>query len=135
MEDHTILHGFSSLVLRVYRKTSATDEPSGQIRPIYVWYHGGGFLFGSLDGEGGHCFNITRKLDIIVVHVCYRHTPEYQWPTQSDDALAGLDWVYENMDRLNGDAANVLVAGRSAGGCLAASVVLRDHIEVRGPAR
>lgn len=130
MQDYTTLSDGHKLPLRVYRKISLAGAADLQKRPVYIWYHGGGFLFGSLDAEDGHCFSVARTLDIVVVHVYYRHTPEYQWPCQADDAITGLKWVYDNMDLLNGDESKVIVAGRSAGGMLAAGVVLRDRIEV-----
>ena len=131
VQDYTILSDGHEIPLRVYRKASITGEVILKKRPVYIWYHGGGFLFGTLDAEDGHCFTVARTLDIVVVHVCYRHTPEYQWPCQLNDATAGLNWVYENMNLLKGDESKVIVAGRSAGGMLAAGVVLRDRVEVR----
>lgn len=67
---------------------------------------------------------------MIVVHVCYRHTPEYQWPVQREDAMAGLDWVFEHIDELGGNPDKVVVAGRSAGGLLSAIVTLQDREKV-----
>ncbi|KEF55596.1 uncharacterized protein A1O9_08346 [Exophiala aquamarina CBS 119918] len=114
-----------SITLRVYKRMTAKPEP-GKL-PIYIWYHGGGFLFGSLDGEDGHCFNMVQKLDVIVVHVCYRHTPEYPWPVPRQDALAGFNWVFDHVDELGGDPNKVIVSGRSAGGLLAAIVAIQDR--------
>jgi acetyl esterase/lipase len=128
-EDITIkVDSNNSISLRVYKRK--TVETELKRRPVYVWFHGGGFLFGSLDGEDGHCFNIVQNVDVIVVHICYRHTPEYLWPVPREDGLAGLNWVFEHIDELGGDPKSVVVSGRSAGGLLTAIVALQDREQV-----
>ena len=62
----------------------------------------------------------------MVVNVCYRHSPEWKWPTPANDALDALNWVFNNMDLIGGYETKVIVGGRSAGATLAAGVVLRD---------
>ena len=109
--------------VRVYR----LRESSRDVKlPVYLWYHGGGLLNGSLDAEDSHCYKVALELNVVVVHVCYRHTPEYLWPTQAEDAMAGLDWVFDNIDSLGGEVEKVIIGGRSAGTCLAVAAVLQD---------
>lgn len=114
----------SRIPLRVYKPKSG---PVGESLPLYVWYHGGGFLFGSLASEDAFCFSIVRALKTIVVNVCYRHTPESQWPVQANDAYAGLQWVFDNIDTLGGDSQRIILAGASAGALLAVGVTLRSR--------
>ncbi|EXJ71985.1 uncharacterized protein A1O5_04488 [Cladophialophora psammophila CBS 110553] len=109
--------------IRVYRP--ALDQKNRAL-PVYIWFHGGGFLFGSLDGEDAHCTQIVLDHAVIVVNICYRHTPQWKWPTQHHDAMKAVDWVFENMPMLGGEATKVIVAGRSAGALVAASTVLGD---------
>jgi acetyl esterase/lipase len=61
-----------------------------------------------------------------VVHVCYRHTPEFVFPTQHHDAWDGFEWVLANAETLEVDSRSVAVGGISAGGMLAAAVVLQE---------
>lgn len=110
--------------LRVY--TPSIPRTGGKL-PVFVFYHGGGYCFGTLSSEDGFCSWIADKVGIIVVNVCYRHTPEWQWPAQREDAFSALIWVFEHIDDIDGDGDRVLVGGRSSGSNLAAGITLRDN--------
>lgn len=60
-----------------------------------------------------------------MVHVGYRHTPQFKYPTQHNDAWDAFLWLTKNIRLLGGDSNRVIVGGISSGGGLAASVVLR----------
>lgn len=92
--------------------------------PIYVFYHGGGFIYGTLDSEDAACSRIVSAVDIIVVNVCYRHTPQHPFPAAHNDALDAFDWIAENAEAFGGDVGNLIVGGVSAGANLAVSVTL-----------
>lgn len=113
--------------IRVYRPAEGLKKAGTKRLPVYIYFHGGGFLFGTLTSEDAACHAIVEELGIVVVNVCYRHTPEWEWPTQAHDAFAALNWVFENMQqKIGGDETKVIVGGRSAGANLAAGVVLRE---------
>lgn len=104
--------------------------------PVYVFYHGGGFVYGSLDSEDANCSRIVAAMDIIVVHVSYRHAPQHPFPKAHNDALDAFDWIIENAEDFGGDLGNVVVGGVSAGANLACHVALtrnaslaRDYYE------
>jgi len=105
---------------RIYKKagTSSSDLP------IYVFYHGGGFVYGTLDSEDAACSRIVAAMDIIVFHVSYRHAPRHPFPEAHNDALDAFNWIMENADTFGGDLGNVVVGGVSAGANLACHVVL-----------
>jgi acetyl esterase/lipase len=109
--------------IRVYKDSSTA---SGAKLPVFIWFHGGGFCYGTLSSEDGYCSWIAEKAGIIVVNVCYRHTPEWKWPAQREDAFNALNWVFENIDKIGGDREKVLVGGRSSGSNLSAGIALRD---------
>lgn len=110
-----------TIPLRVYQPVRDDSK-----YPVYVYFHGGGFLFGTLSSEDGACYQTVKTLGVVVVNICYRHTPEWKWPAAADDAFAGLNWVFDNIDAIQGDASRVIVGGRSAGATLAAGVTLRE---------
>lgn len=92
--------------------------------PIYIFYHGGGFIYGTLDSEDTACYRIVAAMDVIVVNVCYRHTPQYKFPAAHNDALDAFDWIVENAEAFRGDLSNVILGGISAGANLAVYVAL-----------
>lgn len=87
--------------------------------PVIVYYHGGGWVFGNIDSTDAGCQLLAEKAQAIVVSVDYRLAPEYPFPTPLYDAYDALVWVSENIQNFGGDAANLTVAGDSAGGNLA----------------
>lgn len=97
--------------------------------PVYLFFHGGGYLFGTLSGDDKDCAKLALSTEIVVLNVCYRHTPEFQHPTQSNDGWDAFEWALAHMDDLGGDASKLIVGGISAGAGLAASVVLRENVQ------
>lgn len=102
--------------LRVYEP----HPPDGTPLPICVYFHGGGFVIGSVRSHDGLCSRIARQSGCIVVSVDYRLAPEHRFPAAAHDAIAAYRWVVEHASELGGDPERVAVAGDSAGGNLAA---------------
>ncbi len=119
-EDRTV----EGLDLRIY-------TPAGQTtgRPLVVYFHGGGFVFGDLRGGDWICGTVAKNLDAIVVSVGYRLAPKHPFPAGVDDCYIGLVWAADHADELGADAGRLGVMGESAGGNLAAVVALmaRDN--------
>lgn len=107
------------LEARSYRL--ATVSPT-QTLPIYIHFHGGGFLFGTLSSEDAICSRLAINSGTVVVNVNYRHTPEHTYPTAWDDAEDSFLWVCDNASQIYGDQKRIVVGGISAGAWLAASL-------------
>ena len=121
---------------RIYTPKRTDFSVKASNLPVYVFYHGGGFVYGSLDSEDANCSRIVAAMDIIVVHVSYRHAPQHPFPKAHNDALDAFDWIIENAEDFGGDLGNVVVGGVSAGANLACHVALtrnaslaRDYYE------
>ncbi|KAJ5494443.1 hypothetical protein N7463_010530 [Penicillium fimorum] len=119
-QDHSIpgRDGYT-LEGRSYRPTSASPT---ELLPIYMHFHGGGFMFGTLSSEDAICSRLAVNARVVVVNVNYRHTPEYTYPTAWNDAEDAFLWVCENVALLNGDPDRIVIGGISAGAWLAASL-------------
>ncbi|KAJ5951062.1 uncharacterized protein N7479_009475 [Penicillium vulpinum] len=119
-QDHSISSRDDyKLQARSYRPVSASPT---EILPIYMHFHGGGFLFGTLSSEDTICSRLAINAQVMVVNVNYRHTPEYTYPTAWNDAEDAFLWVCDNVAPLNGDPDRIVVGGISAGAWLAASL-------------
>lgn len=113
----------SRVPVRIYRPIA-----TGRL-PTVVFFHGGGFVLGSVELMDDIARKLCRDIEAVVVSVEYRLAPEHPYPAAHDDALTATLWAIENAAVLGGDAACVAVAGESAGGNLAASttLALRDR--------
>ncbi|PGZ95402.1 esterase [Bacillus pseudomycoides] len=100
--------------------------------PIFIYYHGGGWVLGDIEVMDASCRMIANRTASIVVSVNYRLAPEYKFPTPVEDAYAALEWVYEKGPSFNGDVTRLAVGGESSGGNLATVVTMmaRDR---KGP--
>ena len=92
--------------------------------PVLVYYHGGGFMAGSLDTHDNICAALTNRAGCLTVSVDYRLSPEHPFPAGLEDAYRAVEWATAFGEKLNGDPVRVAVAGDSAGGNLAAAVSL-----------
>lgn len=116
IEDRVIPVRDGEINVRIY-----TPEGQGPF-PVIVYYHGGGWVFGSPEYADGGCRYLTAATQAVVVSVDYRLAPEYPFPTPVNDAYDALVWVYEHAAQLHIDQENITVSGDSAGGNLAAVV-------------
>ncbi len=107
------------LTLRMYRPNR--DERL----PALVYFHGGGFVVGSVETVDDTCRALANYAQIAVVSVDYRLAPEHPYPAAIDDAYDATRWVAQNGHRLGFDPARIAVGGDSAGGNLAAATAIR----------
>ncbi|MFC5365748.1 alpha/beta hydrolase [Salinirubrum litoreum] len=125
------------LSARVYRPLSdagdANRDDGDSQSTVLVYFHGGGWVVGSLDSHDELCRVLARESGATVVSVAYRRAPEHPFPEPVADACAATEWVADNARRLIGDRDGVsvsseeprlVVAGDSAGANLAAAVGL-----------
>jgi acetyl esterase len=106
--------------------------PAAGPAPVVVWFHGGGWVIGSLDTGDTVARALCHGLGAVVVSVDYRLAPEHPWPAGLEDAAAVLRWIADYPEEHGGDPQRVLVGGDSAGGNL--SAVLAQRLRDTRPA-
>jgi acetyl esterase len=108
---------------RVY--SSSSSAPG-----LVLYYHGGGWVVGSLNGWDSSVRALAIASGCDVVSVDYRLAPEHAFPAAADDAYDALTWAVSPAGLAHGRP--VIVAGDSAGGNLAAVTALRAR-DTGGP--
>ena len=124
--DGTFPGAEGELDYRLYR------PPTPGPHPVVVYFHGGGWVLGSPDGDDPMCRDLCVRSDSVIVSCDYRHAPEHRFPAAPHDAFAALEWVAGNLDALGGRPGPLAVCGWSAGGNLAA-VVCQMARDTGGP--
>ncbi|GCB64910.1 arylacetamide deacetylase-like 4 [Scyliorhinus torazame] len=112
---------FDGVPVRVYQPRSAS---AGKRRGI-LFFHGGGWVFGSINEYDNLCRYIAKETDSVVVSVGYRLAPEHRYPTQFEDCLNATLHFLKTADDYGVDGSRIVVSGDSAGGNLTAAVCLR----------
>lgn len=121
-EERTIAGPGGDLVVSIFR--SKTSSPDGNKPGIY-FIHGGGMIMGNRHlGVRQYAAEWVEEFDAVLVTIEYRLAPEHPYPAATEDCYAGLKWVAANFEELRIDPKRLLISGASAGGGLAAAVVL-----------
>lgn len=103
--------------------------------PVLIYYHGGGFIWGSVDIFDTYCRKLARETEALVISVDYRLAPEYKYPVAVKDSYAVLKWANRHISKYGGDPEQIIVMGESAGGNLAAVMPLVSRDSCGPPIR
>ncbi|WP_234880971.1 alpha/beta hydrolase [Mycobacteroides salmoniphilum] len=93
---------------------------------VVLYFHGGGFMMGSLDTHRHVVAAIARLTGLPVMHIEYRQYPDVTVDGSVDDCCRAYQWLLEQ----GADPARTVLAGDSAGGFLAYATAL--HAQQRG---
>jgi acetyl esterase len=92
--------------------------------PVLLYFHGGGFVVGSVRTHAALCRRLAALAGCAVLSLDYRLAPEHRFPTAVHDAVDALAWLRRAAADLGLDPGRIAVGGDSAGGTLAAVVAL-----------
>ena len=125
-EDIKIPNANFNIPIRVYTPKILKKKEK---LPILVWYHGGGFVLGSIETHDSICRVLSNDSECIVFSVGYRLAPEHKFPIAIEDSFAALRWITINGERFNADTKRISLGGDSAGANIATvvSLLARDE--------
>ena len=119
VEDRNVPTPDGPVPVRIYK-----PRETGSL-PLLMFFHGGGFVTGSLNSHDELARALAVASDSVVVAVGYRLAPENPFPAAIDDCMAAIHWAVAHAAEFGADATRLAVAGDSAGGNLAAVAALR----------
>ena len=108
-----------------YAATLRILIPFEFVRGVLVYFHGGGWVTGSVEEYDTVARKLAERTSCAVVLVEYRLAPEHKYPAAVDDCYAALEWVGEHARDFAGHEVPLFVAGDGAGGNLAAVTAIR----------
>ncbi|EMD36096.1 hypothetical protein CERSUDRAFT_52683 [Gelatoporia subvermispora B] len=117
------------IAVRSYTPVVEGDEATF---PLFYWIHGGGkqrnvgWQIGNLETDDDFLRILCAQFRIVIVNVNYRLVPEHKWPTNLNDAYAGLLWARFYASRLAASLSKgFIVGGMSSGANMAAVIAHR----------
>lgn len=115
-------HG--ELRARIYR-------PADAVLPGLLYFHGGGFMLGSIETHDTMCRLLAREARAAVISVDYRLAPEHRFPVAVEECVFACDWLVEHGAEIRVDTTQLAVGGDSAGANLALTVLNERRTPLR----
>lgn len=127
--DRTMAGPAGPLRIRIYRPAHSV----ARLLPTVLYFHGGGWVIGSLEGYDLACRYFCARSGCAIVAVDYRLAPEHKFPAAIDDGVAAFRWLATEAASLGLDPDRIVLAGDSAGGTIAAVAAQELRGEPRPP--
>lgn len=104
----------------------APRQRTGELRPVVVFFYGGGWAKGSRQDYGFAGAGYSGK-GFVTVIPDYRLVPSVRFPAFVEDSALAVKWVRDNISRYGGDPDRITLAGHSAGAYNAAMLAFDTH--------
>jgi acetyl esterase len=101
--------------------------------PGLLFFHGGGFMIGSLSTHDRLARELADRLGARVLSLDYGLAPEHPFPEGLDDCVDCARWLSAHAAVLGMQPARLLIGGDSAGATLSAGTLLRVRDEGSPP--
>ena len=98
--------------------------PNKDAEFLMIFFHGGGWVTGSIDSYDRVCSNLAKLTGSIVLSVDYRLAPEHKFPAGLNDCYNAAKEIFAHSGIFGPDTGNIILIGDSAGANLAAAVSL-----------
>jgi acetyl esterase/lipase len=130
--DITIPGSQRQIPARLYQPIDESGNLLTGPLPIFVWFHGGAFIFGDInmgEAEFTAC-EVASQANAVTISVDYKLADaDTRFPCSQVDGIDSVLWAREQASSLHADPEKLFVGGGSAGAFLAGSVslMLRDR--------
>ena len=114
--------GAGHLPIRIYVPEGAAEAAVPV--PVILYFHGGGFVMGSIEDHDPLCGKLADAACAIVIAAEYRLAPEHPFPAAIEDAILLAEWALENAAEYGGDPKHIMAAGDSSGATISAALAL-----------
>ena len=94
--------------------------PNKKTNNVIIYFHGGGFVCGSVSNYTKTCYILSKNTNSIVISVDYRLAPEYPFPNGLEDCYGVTKYFFSEDSFFNNK--NIILMGDSAGGNIASVV-------------
>ncbi|MGG5460194.1 alpha/beta hydrolase [Clostridium sp. B9] len=89
--------------------------------PVIMWIHGGGYISNSKETVKNYMLTLANE-GFVVVNIDYALSPKYRYPSQIIQSNDALNYVFENIEKYNGDKNKIFIGGDSAGAQIASQL-------------
>lgn len=124
-ERDLTIPGTRVISCRFYRPESSTPLP------LLIYFHGGGFAYGSARGWDGLMRELVHQSGVAILNVDYSLAPDFRFPAGLDDATAAIRHAIAHGAEWGIDPARLALGGDSAGANLALSAALGLNADER----
>ena len=121
-------HNVSSSHTEGHKIRTRAFRPEGtstEILPAMIYFHGGGYMMGIPEMANVFYEDILKRKKVAIFSPDYRVSQKDPFPTGFNDCFDVLLWMRDNAKELKIDPNNIIIAGHSAGGGMAAAITLK----------
>lgn len=120
-------HFVSSTTTKGHKIRTRIYRPLGvkKTLPAMIYMHGGGYMMGIPEMANTFFEDVLKRREVVIVAPDYRLSQKDPFPAGFNDSYDVLLWMRDNAKELTIDPNNIIIAGHSAGGGMAAAVTLK----------
>ncbi|MFY0675329.1 MAG: alpha/beta hydrolase [Bacteroidia bacterium] len=107
--------------IREFRPAGTENEKI----PAMIYFHGGGYMMGIPEMANTFYADVLERRKVAIFSPDYRLSQKDPFPAGFNDCYDALLWLRDNAETLNIDPNNIIIAGHSAGGGMAAAITLK----------
>ncbi len=121
--DKNLPIGFeNNLPVRIIKPKDSDNK----VLPVILYFHGGGFVYGSKESYNRFIRTIVNKTECALVFPSYSLSPENKYPNALNECYQTLNYFYEYGANYNLDKNKIAIVGDSSGANLAVSTYIMN---------